>query len=292
MPLTPKHILVPIDFSPASDRALALASELAGPFEAELHLLHVRTVVDSLILSPDSLDEVERIFSMSDTRTRETLERSAAGIDVPTHCHIERGIVPADAIIKATAEHHCDLVIMGTNGRRGLKSLIVGSVAKEVVHRSPVPVLTTREETGRTFPPQKILVAYDSSEDSLQAVLLAAEWAKLLPAEITLIHAMEPVTYPDFYAHYTLREVHLKRLGQRCHEALTEVAMAHLGAVTHDTTVIYAQAANGISEYASEHDFDLVVLATRGHSGIAHALFGSVAERVTQLSEVPVLTVR
>ena len=103
---------------------------------------------------------------------------------------------------------------------------------------------------------------------------------------------MEPITYPDFYAHYTLRENHLKRLSQQCHEALAEVGMEHLGAVTHDTAVIYAQAADGISEYASEHDFDLVVLATRGLSGIAHALFGSVAERVTQISEVPVLTVR
>jgi len=62
--------------------------------------------------------------------------------------------------------------------------------------------------------------------------------------------------------------------------------------VTHDTAVIYAQAADGISDYASEHDFDLVVLATRGLSGIALALFGSVAERVTQISKVPVLTVR
>ena len=126
----------------------------------------------------------------------------------------------------------------------------------------------------------------------MQGVLLAAEWAPLLSAEITLIHAMEPITYPDFYAHYTLRENHLNQLGERCHQALAEIGVEHLQAVTHDTAVIYAQAADGISEYASSHDFDLVVLATRGLSGITHALFGSVAERVTQISKVPVLTVR
>ena len=128
-------------------------------------------------MGSDDLDEVEHILAMSDAKIQETLEASVTGIDAPTHCHIVRGIAPADAIIKAIAEHHCDLVIMGTNGRRGLKRLMMGSVAKEVVHRSPVPVLTTREETGRTFPPKKILVAYDSSEDSLQAVRLAADWA-------------------------------------------------------------------------------------------------------------------
>lgn len=289
---TPQRILVPTDFSPASDCALIFAKELAGPFKAEIHLLHVRTVVDNPIVSSEDLDEVERILAMSDAKTRETLEEYAAGTEVPTHCHIERGIAPADAIIKAIAEHHCDLVVMGTNGRRGLKRLMVGSVAKEVVHRSPVPVLTTREETGRAFSPQKILVAYDSSEDSLQAVLLAAEWAAVLSAEITLIHAMEPITYPDFYSHYTLRENHLTRLGQQCHDGLAEVGKTHLQNVTHETAVIYAQAAGGISEYASSHGFGLVVLATRGLSGIARALFGSVAERVTQISEVPVLTVR
>jgi nucleotide-binding universal stress UspA family protein len=292
MPLTPQRVLVPTDFSPASECALRLAEKIAGPFQAEIHPLHVRTVIDNPVIDPDNLDEVERILALSDAKTQQTLETSAAGIDAPTHCHIMRGAVPADAIIEAVTAHRCDLVIMGTYGRRGLKRLMMGSVAKEVVRRSPVPVLTTRAETGRTFPAKKILVAYDSSKDSLQAVLLAAEWAPLLSAEITLIHAMEPVTYPDFYAHYALRENHMRRLSRQCHEALAKVGMEHLGAVMHETAVIHERAADGITEYASSHDFDLVVLATRGLSGISHALFGSVAERVTQLSEVPVLTVR
>jgi len=287
-----KSILVPIDFSPASDRALELAGDLAGPFKADVHLVHVRTSVDTPVVSPDDLEEVERILALSDAKTEKTLEKASQGIDSPTHCHVQRGASPADAIIDAVSQHGCDLVVMGTNGRRGLKGLIVGSVAKEVVHRSPVPVLTTRAETARDFPPKRILVAYDSSKPSLQAVLLAAEWARLLAAEITLLHAMEPITYPDFYAHYTFRENQMKRLSQTCHAALAEIGAEHLDGVRHDTAVIHAQAADGISGFASTHGFDLVVLATRGLSGIAHALFGSVAERVTQLCSVPVLTVR
>lgn len=292
MALTPKTILVPIDFSHASDCALKLAGELAGPFNAEIHLLHVRASLDNPIMSLEDLDEVKDVLAMVDARVQQALEKSAHGIDAPTQCHVCREAVPADAIIEAVSEHNCDLVVMGTHGRRGLKGLVMGSVAKEVVHRSPVPVLTTRAETRPTFPPKRILVAYDSSEDSLHAVLLAAEWAQLLPAEITLLHAMEPVTYPDFYAQYAPRENQMKRLRQRCHDALTEVGEEHLRAVTHETAVIHAQAADGIAGFASTNDFDLVVLATRGLSGISHALFGSVAERVTQLSEVPVLTVR
>ncbi len=289
---TPKRILVPTDFSPASDCALGLASQLAGPFEAEIHLLHVRTMVDNPVVSPEDLDEVERILAMSDAETRKTLEISAEGIDVPTQCHVTRGAAPAEAILGAVSEYHCDLVIMGTNGRRGLKNLLVGSVAKEVVHRSPVPVLTTRAATGRAFPPKKILVAFDSSEDSLRAVLLAAEWARLLPAEVTLLHAVEPVTYPSFYAHYAVDGKYLDEISTQCREALEEVAKEHLRAVTHETAVIQARATDGIADFAVSHGFDLVVLATRGLSGLAHSLFGSVPDRVTQTSEVPVLTVR
>ena len=292
MALTPKHILVPIDFSPASDCALDLAKGLAGPFEAEVHLLHVRTTIDNPVVSSEDFDEVEQILAISDAKTRQTLEESAKEIDTPTHCHVKRGKAPANTILDAIDEYHCDLVIMGTNGRRGFKGLIVGSVAKEVVHRSPVPVLTTRTKVARSFPPKKILIAYDSSEDSLKAVLLAAEWARLFAAEVTLLHVMELETYSGLYSQYTPSESYLKRASQQCHEALAKVGGDHLDTVTHETAVIHAHPAFGITQFGSTNQFDLAVLATRGLSGIAHTLFGSVAERVTQLSEIPVLTVR
>ena len=292
MALTPKRILVPTDFSPASDCALRLARALADPFKAEIHLLHVGIVVDDPIANPADLDEVERILAMSDARTQRALEELAKAIDAPTHCHVKRRVASADAIIEGISEFRCDLVIMGTHGRRGLKSVLMGSVAKEIVQRSPVPVLTTRAEAGSAFPPKKILVAYDSSEDSLKAVLLAAEWASLLSAKITLLHALEPVTYPDFYALPAVSEGHLIPTSQQCHEALAKVAKEHLAEVPYETAVIRARAADGITKYAAKHGFHLVVLATRGISGITHVLFGSVAERVTQLCEVPVLTTR
>jgi nucleotide-binding universal stress UspA family protein len=84
----------------------------------------------------------------------------------------------------------------------------------------------------------------------------------------------------------------MTRLGERSREALGEVGRKYLQAVAHDTAVIHARPAEGIIDVASNQDFDLVVLATRGLSGVAHALFGSVAERVVLLSKVPVLTVR
>jgi nucleotide-binding universal stress UspA family protein len=59
-----------------------------------------------------------------------------------------RGI-PADEIIRLAKAEHADLIVMGTHGRSGLRRLLMGSVAEEVVRKSPVPVLTLREAEPR-----------------------------------------------------------------------------------------------------------------------------------------------
>jgi len=292
MALTPKRILVPTDFSPASDNAIDLANRLAGPFEAETHLLHVHNLIDPPIVTPAEGSEAESTLPMSDEQTREALGESATRIDGPSACHLRRGSPPADAIIDAIDKHRCDLVIMGTSGSRGLRGLFVGSVAKAVIQRSPVPVMTTRAETGSASPPEKILVAYETLEDSLDAVRVAAEWASLFSAEVTLLHVMEPAIQPGPYAHSTLSESQVDRFSARFQNVLAEVGREHLGAVAHEIAVIHAQAAPGIANYANEGAFGLVVLATHNRSKIARVLFGSVAERVTQIARTPVLTVR
>ena len=292
MKYSPTRILVPTDFSAASDRALTLAKEIAHRFDAEIHLLHVRVVLDDPNVDAGILDEVERILTVSEPLTRQALKEAGANGSSRIHAHMKRGIVPADVIIDAIDEFSCDLVIMGTHGHRGLKNFLVGSVAKKVVHRSPVPVLTIRAEATGAAPPHKILVAYDSSDESLQGVRVAAAWAKLLRADITLLHVVEYLVYPAIYSDCMACDEYSELVIRRCSKALDQIAEEYFDNVPHRTAVIHSHAAQGIAEYAEENDFDLVVLATRGLSGITHALLGSVAERVTQLSEVPGLTVR
>jgi nucleotide-binding universal stress UspA family protein len=292
MKLLPTKILVPTDFSPASGRALALARELAASFDAEIHLLHVRVFVDDFVMDSKILDEIESIFALSESETRRALEQAGEDGPARVHGHITKGTAPAEAIIDAVSEYECDLVIMGTHGRRGLKGLLLGSVAKEVVHRSPVPVLTVRAEAKGVAPPQKILVAYDSSEYSLQGIHEAAAWARRLSANVTLLHVVENLVYPEFYTLQSPREDYLERSTRKSHLHLAKIAGEHFTGLPYATAVIHASAAEGIAEFAAINNFDLVVLATRGLAGVTHGFFGSVAERVTQLSEVAVLTVR
>ncbi len=288
----PKRILVPTDFSPSANRALPLAEKIAERVDAEIHVLHVRVLLDDPHVDSKTLDEVERVLTVSEPATRQALEEVGQNGHAPIHAHMKRGIVAAEVILDAITEYDCDLVIMGTHGRRGLKRLLTGSVAQEVVHHSPVPVLTIRADADDPRLPHKILVAVDFSETSLEAVEWAATIAPALDAEITLLHVVEKMIYPDFYALDSLPEAYMKQIVSHCHKALSDLGTEHLADVPYSTAVIEAQVAQGIASFAEENDHDLVVLATKGLSGVTHTVFGSVAERVVRLSEVPVLTVR
>lgn len=292
MKKTPARILVPTDFSPASDRALSLAKGVAERFDAEIHLLHVRVVLDDPNVDAAILDEVERILTVAEPTTRQALDQAGENEGAAIHPHMKRGMIPADVIVDAVSEHGCDLVIMGTHGRRGFRHLLAGSVAQEVVHRSPVPVLTTRADGDGLFPPHKILVAIDFSEESFEAVEWAAAVAPVLSAEVTLLHVVQPLIYPAFYALDEPPQDHLEKIMERCHEALTDIATKHLEDVRFETAVVEGYVADGVSRFAEANGFDLVVLATKGLSGFPHTVLGSVAERVVRLSQVPVLTVR
>lgn len=153
-------------------------------------------------------------------------------------------------------------------------------------------MITTHAEVEDHFPPRKILVAYDSSEASLEAVRCAQDWASAFGAGVVLLHAVEPVVYPTFYTVVAVHDDYVKSLETGCGKALEEAAEEHLSGIETECVVVHDSAARGITKYALDHDCDLVVLATRGLSGIAHVLMGSVAERVVRTADVPVLTVR
>ncbi len=294
MSTPPRRILVPTDFSEAAGVALDLARRLSTVFGAEVHLLHVRVLLDDPNQEEELRAELERLMNRSDQRTRELLGRARDGTPgVVVHPHLVRGIAPAESIVEAVTDLGCDLVVMGTHGRRGLKHLLLGSVAEEVTRTSPVPVLTVRAGAlpGEVLP-SRILVPLDFSETSLAAVTTSGTWARALGASVTLLHVVEPVVYPEFYAVDLMPEDVMDRIRARSLEALERLAAEHLPGVETSARVAVGRATEAILEEAAPGRHQLVVLASRGLSPLEHLLLGSVAEGVIRRSPVPVLTVR
>ncbi len=288
----PRSILVPTDFSPPAERAVRLAAAMAAAADGEVHLLHVR-----MLLADPHLDEVHRrrleeLLEATDREVHRTLEGLGAAADVPVRTHVVRGLTVDEAVLEAVDTHGCDLVVMGTHGHRGLRRLLLGSVAERVVHAARVPVVAVRGDAPVEGVPRRLLVATDFSETADEALAWAAAWARRVAGSVTVLHAVEPVVYPEFYAVDIFPEDLADRIEARSSEALADLARRHLADVPHETMVVSGRAATAVAGAAEPGRFDLLVVGHRGLSALEEAVLGSVAERVVREARIPVVTVR
>ncbi len=289
----PGSILAPTDFSPTADKAGVVARDLANRFSAHLHLLHVVVLLEDPHLEKDRRDQLEELLTSGDESRRKVLEESYEeqhGVDVTPH--LVRGIAPGEVIVEKARDLGSELIVMGTHGRRGISHLLLGSVAERVIRTTSSTVLTVRSDA--TLNPdgiQNILVPHDFSEASKHAVRTATSWAAALGAGITLLHVVEPVVYPEFYSVDVLSDDLVGGISVRSEEALEKIASEIGGDTPTKIKVEVGRAAETIVQIADPSSFDLVVMATRGLSGLEHVLLGSVAESVLRRCPVPMLTV-
>lgn len=141
-------ILVPVDGSKTSDRALREALALAKATQGRLTLLHVVDDYPMMIemSSAVDFDAVRRHLRMQGEEIVEKAKLRAVteGVEAETMVtNVTQGRV-ADAIVKAAESTRSELVVMGTHGRRGISHLVMGSDTEAVVRQCPVPVLVVR----------------------------------------------------------------------------------------------------------------------------------------------------
>ncbi len=293
MAVIPKTILAATDFSTPAENAARLARDLSRRFDAHLHMLHVVVILDDAFLEKEHRRQLEELMEDTGEARRTVMENDAearTGVEITSH--LVRGLAPGETIVESAENLGCDLIVMGTHGRRGISHLLLGSVAERVVRTSAVPVLTVRSDAA--INPEgitRILVPHDFSESSATAIRYAADWARALDAEITLLHVVEPVVYPEFYSVDVLPDDLMGRLTTRSEEALRKAAAELAETVPTHTAVAVGRASDTITSYVDPEKFDLVVMATRGLSGLEHVLLGSVAESVLRRCRVPMLTI-
>ena len=144
--ITLKRILVPTDFSDASQNALKYGMALAENFGAALHVLHV--IVDPFVIPPGG----EGYFPPSDLPQQlEKTSRAHLEQWVPADWRRGREVTlecihgtPFVEVVRYAREKEIDLIVMGTHGRGAIAHMLLGSVAERVVRKAPCPVLTVR----------------------------------------------------------------------------------------------------------------------------------------------------
>jgi nucleotide-binding universal stress UspA family protein len=287
-------LLVPIDFSEHADAALDCALALAKASGGRVHLVHAYEIPLGTI--PPYGVEVPQalLLGVRDAAARrlEKVTQRAQGAGIPVEAHLAHG--PAASTIVETAQQlGVDLVVMGTRGLTGLKHVLLGSVAERVVRTAPCPVLTLKSDCAGFARVERILVPSDFSEHARPALELALELAREHGASIHLLHAYElPTSVTMAYG---------IAVPQTVWDGVQEAAAAELAKLVEQvkaagvqvtSQLVTAPAADAIADAATAQRANVIVMATRGLTGLKHVLLGSVAERTLRIAPCPVLTVQ
>lgn len=140
-------MLVPVDFSVASRKALAYAASLAEEFDAKITLLYV---IEPIAL-PDFVNSFPLMIPRDEMNSLcEGKLKSLAGKSGLPEARIEKVIVrdgkPFHEIVGAARTLKIDMIVIATHGYSGLTHALLGSVAERVVQHAPCPVLVVREK--------------------------------------------------------------------------------------------------------------------------------------------------
>jgi nucleotide-binding universal stress UspA family protein len=140
-----KHILVPVDGSKLSFKAVKSATALARAVKAKVTLFHAAPGYGGVYFmeSPalTSRYTAASFKEATDKHAQKVLEQAArqAGMEVQTRHAISE--FPYDAIVRAAAKGRCDLIVMASHGRGGIKGFLLGSETQKVLTHTKVPVL-------------------------------------------------------------------------------------------------------------------------------------------------------
>lgn len=285
------RILLPTDLSKSADHAMKQAVELAAQRRAKIDVFHVVTIDedDPAHLKEkleDYLDKIEaEVFEDLATRTEAIRSR---GIEV--EIAVGRSFLPHEAILDRVEETKPDMVVMGTHGRSGVKKLLLGSVASNVVRHASCAVMTVRPEAAIAEGESgfdRILVPVDFTDYSEKAIGAAKSFLSS-KGKLVLEHVVSTPVHPSFYAGGITRMFQLDpELPNRIREKL-----ASLDVGSSDLVVSEGDVVHDILETAQAKRAQLIVMGTRGLSGLDHVLLGSVTERVLQKAPVPVLAIK
>ncbi len=305
-PLRIRTILVPLDFSDASFRAIEFALPLARRFDASVHVVYVyegKPHFASMVDPPELFsDPAIELFSDREIagRLRDEVQRRFS-IDLPAKdCHFRSGR-PCPEICDVAHKLDADLVVMATHGHTGFKHLTLGSTAEKVVRHVGCPILVVREATRGPIKTvaegivlEKILVPVDFSDCAREGARYASVFATRVGADLLLMHVVHP---PDYMA------VEGMPVGpdwpQLIQNALLEsedkldamVNFLPLVGISADTEVAVGEPIEKLAEASARPEIDMVITSTHGYTGLRHALLGSVAEQLVRIAKCPVLVV-
>jgi nucleotide-binding universal stress UspA family protein len=299
-----KNILVPVDFSEPSRKAVTYGLTLAGQFNANLVLAHIVPESTALMYAfPTRLPDIENEQYARARREINNLAPAEHAAKLNLRTIVKIGNIEKD-LLGIVSEEGIDLVVMGTHGRRYLGRWFIGSVTEHMLRNVPVPVLTVSHvKTGKhaigLVSLQRILYATDLSESSNIGLKYVIELARGATARLTVVHVVDDddrmLWWPALVAHLDrvkLLEEWRHKLDDFIRHKLDDfIKSESMPGIAIEGVLIEGKPFRKIVEFADAHSIDLIVLNLQSKSMVERALLGSTAERVVRLARTPVLSI-
>jgi nucleotide-binding universal stress UspA family protein len=293
------RVLLATDGSAAADEARDLVAGLPWPGGSAIDVLHV---VQPPIVAMANLGQVlgpsegTDLVGAMEGEGRVILAATAARIAGPGR-HVHTRLVvgrPAEVIAEMARERQVDLVVTGHRGRSGLGRLLLGSVAAEVVDRSPAPVLVARGARATD-----VLLAVDGSPVTEAAVRFVERSPVLHASHVRVLSVADP-SYPWWAGVDWMADAAADAwsdaldTSRSSHAQLARETTERLRAVGIDAHAVSGEGrvADVILEQADAQPTDLIVVGSRGQTGLRRMLVGSVGRDVLHHAHCSVLIAR
>lgn len=288
------RILVAIDFTQPCRRALKEAVRRGAQDGAEVIAVHV---MDDFLM-----EELKRALSASDAAVRAEWEgKLKAFVD---ECDVGADRVkwevrvgrPFSELAEACRVHEADLLVMGAKGSRDEPDRI-GVIAAKCVRKAPVDVLLVR--SGAQGPFKKVLACVDFSENSAKAVQEALHVAQVDGAALECLYVYQSALAMSLDYGGMVPPMPADA-GEETLEMWKAELASFMAPLTREADGVEVKTVvtervnirEAILEYAAENGVDLVVLGTRGKSGLRELLIGTTAEKIVQNAPCAILAVK
>jgi nucleotide-binding universal stress UspA family protein len=272
-----KKIIIPVDFSQHSEYALETGAALAKKYNAELIVMHMLELSESIFSTSGNEKNEETIFMLmvANKEFEKFLDKPyLEGVSVTP-------VIKHHKVLKEVSEvasqEKADLIVMGSRGHSDHDGVFTGSNTEKVVRYSDTPVLVVKTKPN-SVNYKNVVLGCDFNEESISAVKNALETLNELADKVTLLHVNLP----------NLSFLSTDEINDKVSDfiKLSKLNESDLNiAYTADHMV-----EDGVLNYARREDADAVSIITHGRTGLSHFFGGSISEDLVNHSKLPVIT--
>ena len=291
-------ILCAIDGSRYSRWALQALQYLKQGAESSLTLLHVVST-DQLEVNKGmrvgAKKSIARALALAEAGGQALLTRSEKAMP-PQRASVERQVVkgrPATAIARVARRQGCDLIVIGCRGLAEFRSFLLGSVSRRVLTEAPCSVLVIKRRMKAL---QHVLIGVDGSKDARAAIEFLLRLLPPKETNATVVSVIPPLPLEADVAPEELMTVvddvqrpleeHACKIAEQTAERLRQAG------ATATASAVHGHVGRELVESARLSQADLIVVGSRGLTGSARYLMGSVSETVVKYADCAVLVFR